>query len=161
MKLEMPILRLFLICKKSKTKRHRQKSKGANEGLDWGKDERNLGKSLPWLLTSNTTSHHSQGACFYFKHCQRHNGPEGWVHIKSSTQISHHSQAACYWFKKGINAEGFGKKQVSAKSVHRKQMFTWTFCKCTLFKHEIEEASEQLGATTGWITINGGHKCAE
>ena len=21
------------------------------------------------------------------KHCQRHNGPEGWVHIKSSTQI--------------------------------------------------------------------------
>ena len=34
MKLEMPILRLFLICKKSKTKRHRQKSKGANEGLD-------------------------------------------------------------------------------------------------------------------------------
>ena len=34
MKLEMPILRLFLICKKSKTKRHRQKSKGANEDLD-------------------------------------------------------------------------------------------------------------------------------
>ena len=48
--------------------------------------------------------------------------------------------------------------QFSAKSVHRKQMFTWTFCKCTLFKHEIEEASEQLGATTGWITTNVGHK---
>ena len=48
--------------------------------------------------------------------------------------------------------------QVSAKSVHRKQMFTWSFCKCTLFKHEIEEASEQLGATTGRITTNGGHK---
>ena len=128
MKLEMPILRLFLICKKSKTKRHRQKSKGANEGLDWGKDERNLGKSVPWLLTSNTTPHHSQGAC--------------------------------YCLKKGINAESFGRNasqcNVSAQktNVHLDlpQMYN------TLFKHEIEEASEQLGATTGWITTNVGHK---
>ena len=60
--------------------------------------------------------------------------------------------------KKESTRKALEETQVSAKSVHRKQMFTWTFCKCTLFKHEIEEASEQLGATTGWITTNVGHK---
>ena len=92
--------------------------------------------------------------------------PDYWPQTRHPTTLRELATAS----KKESTRKALEETQVSAKSVHRKHRFTWhllqmyivqilgIFCKCTLFKHEIEEASEQLGATTGWITTNVGHK---